>query len=147
MRYEPAEFSSLVLADCNTWLEQCLKEQGLSRPMLGSIDISWEKGFYQVHWHFATWTANRKRLRQRLKEIFPGDERYGRPVCVKRTYDRHFLLYTHKCIKSADLLRRNRRGLSHLLVMLDRTDPMDLMLFNGLYARCRNGKLVVEQAA
>jgi hypothetical protein len=147
MRYEPEELSNLVLADCNSWLEQRLKEEGLTRPMLGSIDISWETNFYQVHWHFATWTSNRVRLKERLKTIFPGDERYDRPVHFRLTWDSNYLPYVHKCIKSVDLLRRNRRGLSHLLLMLDRTDPMDIMLLNGLYARCRDGKLVIEQTA
>lgn len=82
MQCEPVQLSKLNLADCNKWHLRRLKGEGFSRPMLGSIDISWEKGFYQPHWHFATWTSNRIRLKERLKQIFPGDERYDRPVQV-----------------------------------------------------------------
>jgi hypothetical protein len=147
MRYRPTDLPDVILADCNTWLTGRLKKEGFSRPMLGSIDISWEKGFYQVHWHFATWTSNPPELTRRLKAIFPSDERYDRPVCVKRTKNLDFLPYIHKCIKSVDLLRRNRRSLSHLLLMLDRTNPIDVMMLYGLCARYRDGKLVIEQTA
>src|SRR5262249_50687100 len=130
MQYQPIRLSNLNIADCNAWLVRRLREDGLTRPMLGSIDISWEKGFYQVHWHFATWSSNPPQLTARLKAIFPGDEQYDRPVQSERAYSLGFLVYTHKILKSADLLRRNRRGISHLLVMLDRTDPMDVVMLN-----------------
>jgi hypothetical protein len=145
MRYQPTQLSNLNLADCNAWLVRRLSEEGFTRPMLGSIDISWEQGFYQVHWHFASWTSNRTRLKERLKVIFPGDEKWARPVHVKKARDLHFLAYAHKCIKSVDLLRRNRRGLSHLLALLDRTDPMDVMMLNGLGTRFSDHRLMIER--
>jgi hypothetical protein len=145
MRYQPTELCNLDLADRNEWLLQRLRDVGFNRPMLGSIDISWEKGFYQVHWHLATWTSNRIRLKERLKAIFPGDERHDRPVHVKKAYDLNFLGYTHKCIKSVDLLRRNRRGISHLLIMLDRTDPIDVMILTRLHTGVHNGYLRIEE--
>ncbi len=147
MRYRPTDLSAVVLADCNTWLLRRLKEEGFSRPMLGSVDVSWEKGFYQVHWHFATWTSNRVRLKERLKAIFPSEEQYGRPVLVKKARDLGFLTYTHKCIKVVDLLRRNRRGISHLLTMFDRTNPMDVMMLTRMHMGFRDGKLFIERGA
>jgi hypothetical protein len=145
LRHQPADLANANVSECSEWLQRRLTEEGFARPMLGSLDISWEKNFYQLHWHFATWTSNPSKLRQRLKSIFPSDRRYARPVYVKKARDLDFLTYTHKCIKSVDLLRRNRRGLSHLLVMLDRTNPLDIMLLRGLRISFEEGPLRIVQ--
>jgi hypothetical protein len=44
-------------------------------------------------------------------------------------YDDKFLGYMNKAIKLPDLLRTNRKHLPELLLVLDRTEPMDLMVY------------------
>jgi hypothetical protein len=43
-------------------------------------------------------------------------------------YSHGFLGYMNKAIKLPQLLRTNRKALPELLLVLDRTEPMDLMV-------------------
>ena len=144
LRYDPKDLRDLQFAKCNEWLLRTFAEHGFKRTMLGSIDVSLEDGFYQPHWHFAMWTANPDRLTERLKAIFPSYERYDRPVHVAKAYSLDFLLYTHKCIKVVDLLRRNRRDLSNVISLLDRTPPKDTLVLGRLSLRVTNGRFLFE---
>ena len=110
--------------------------------MFGSADISLEDGYYQLHWHIAIWTSNPARLAKRLKQIFPSEREYDRPVHLKRTYDLQFLPYKDKGTKLPDLLRRNKKDLAKLLLALERTDPLTLMMLTRLQLSAQDGRLV-----
>jgi hypothetical protein len=139
--YTPEELADLDARKLNRWLKDALKRAGFKRVMLGSIDFSWEagRGTYQPHWHIAMFTSNRKELRKRLKQIFPGKERGDRPVVVSKTYSLKFLAYKDKAIKLPALLRNNRRGLPYLLLALDRTEPLELMVLSGVRVSTQEG--------
>ncbi|QIG97186.1 hypothetical protein [Bradyrhizobium sp. 6(2017)] len=139
--YKPEDLPVLKVQKLNRWLKDALKKAGFKRVMLGSIDLSWEDGFYQPHWHIAMWTADRQRLKRRLKRIFPGLQRGDRPVHTSKTYDFEFLAYKDKAIKLPALLRTNRRGLPHLLLALDRTEPLELMVLSGIRVSAQDGGL------
>src|SRR5581483_1664434 len=62
--YKPEGLPVLKVQKLNRWLKDALTKAGFKRVMLGSIDLSWEGGFYQPHWHIAMWTSDRKRLRR-----------------------------------------------------------------------------------
>jgi hypothetical protein len=76
-----------------------------------------------------------------LKAIFPPSVTVKRPVVVSVTYSNGYLPYKDKAIKILDLLRRNRRGLPHLLLALDRTDPLELLVLMRLRVSAQNGEL------
>jgi hypothetical protein len=132
MKIGPGQLHDLDIHKRNRWLKDVLRKAGFNRVMIGSADLSWEDGYYQLHWHIAMWTANPKKLTQRLKVLFPGVNAYDRPVVVSETSDLGFLPYKDKGIKLPDLLRRNRTHLPDLLLALDRTDPLDLMVITKL---------------
>jgi hypothetical protein len=44
----------------------------------------------------------------------------------------------------ADLLRRNRTHLPELLLVLDRTEPLELMVLMGLGLSAQSGELVLR---
>jgi hypothetical protein len=139
--YKPQDLPCLKIQKLNRWLKDALTKAGFKRVMLGSIDLSWEDGFYQPHWHVAMWTADRKRLKRRLKRIFPGLQRGDRPVLASKTYSLGFLAYKNKAIKLPALLRNNRRGLPYLLLALDRTEPLELMVLSGIRVSAQDGGL------
>ena len=128
MTFKPKQLAGLDIRKRNRWLKDVLRRAGLDRVMFGSADISWENGYYQLHWHIGMWTATPKKLTTRLTKLFPGKEPYDRPVLVSRARDVGFLGYTNKGIKLPDLLRRNRRHLAELLLVLARTEPLDLIV-------------------
>ena len=130
----------------NRWLRDVLRRAGFDRVMFGSADISWERGgYYQLHWHLAMWTSSPKKLTKRLKKLVPDDKRYARPILVSKTTDLDFLGYINKVIKLPDLLRLNRRHLPELLLMLDRTEPLDLIFLIRLRLSTRKGNLVLKR--
>lgn len=139
--YTSEELAHLDVRKLNRWLKDALTRTGFKRVMLGSIDFSWEGGFYQPHWHIAMWTANRTILTRRLKVLFPGQERGDRPVVISKTYSLKFLPYKNKAIKIAELLRNNRRSLPYLLLALDRTDPLELMVLFRVRVSAQDGGL------
>ena len=131
MTYRPHQLRHLDIQKRNRWLKDVFTRAGFTRVMFGSADISWENGYYQLHWHIGMFTSNRKNLTKRLKKIFPGKEQYDRPVVVSKAWSLGFLPYKDKMIKLPDLLRRNRTHLPDLLAALDRTEPLDLMVLVG----------------
>jgi hypothetical protein len=129
--------------------------------MFGSVDISWERGYYQLHWHIGMWTSNPKRLTKRLKAIFPStgkkwkrrlaifpsDKKYHRPVVVSNTWSLGFIPYKDKVIKLPDLLRRNRTHLPELLLALDQTESLEPMVLSRLRLSAQCGRLALRRIA
>jgi hypothetical protein len=158
MTFGPDQLVQLDVGRRNRWLKDALTAAGFGRVMFGSADISWEQGFYQFHWHIGMWTSNRKKLTKRLKAIFPStgkklkkhlaifasDEKYRRPVVVSNTWSLDFIPYKHKAIKLPDLLRRNRTHLPELLLVLDRTEPLELMVLSRLRLSAQAGRLMLR---
>jgi len=132
MMYAPGNMGEIDIKKANRCLKDVMKPVG-KRLMLGSADLGWEtrrRGKYlQVHWHLAMWTRDRKKLRLKLRKVFPRTRKNEKPVQVKMVYDHGFLGYMNKAIKLPDLLRTNRKHLPELLLVLDRTEPMDLMVY------------------
>lgn len=141
--YRPHQLRHLDIRKRNRWLKEILTRAGFTRVMFGSADISWENGYYQLHWHIGMFTSNRKNLTKRLKKLFPGPEKYDRPVVVSKTWSLGFLPYKDKAIKLPDLLRRNRTHLPELLLALDRIEPLDLVVLMGLRPSAQSGRLVL----
>jgi hypothetical protein len=141
--YRPEELEELDVSKINRWLKDTLARAGFRRAMLGSIDFSWEadRGIYQPHWHIAMFTSDYEKLSRRLKVVFPGQEHGDRPVVVSKIQDLNFLPYENKAIKIAELLRNNRRKLPYLLLLLDRTDPLELLVLFRLRVSAQNGEL------
>jgi hypothetical protein len=144
MTYRPHQLRHLDIQKRNRWLKDVLKRARFTRVMFGSADISWENGYYQLHWHIGMFTSNRKNLTKRLKKLFPGPEKYDRPVVVSKTWSLGFLPYKDKAIKLPDLLRRNRTHLPELLLVLDRTEPLDLLVLMGLRLSAQQGRLIIR---
>jgi hypothetical protein len=128
MTFRPQKLAGLEIQKLNRWLKDILRRAAFDRVMFGSADISWEAaGHYQLHWHIGMWTTNTKKLTTKLKKLFPGKALYDRPVLVSVTRDLGFLAYKDKGIKLPHLLPSNRTHLPELLLVLDRTEPLDLM--------------------
>ena len=108
LTFTPTQLATLDIQKSNRWLKDTLKRADFTRVMFGSADISWENGFYQLHWHIGMFTSNRKALTKRLKKIFPGNEKYDRPVVVSKTWSLGFVAYMNKAFKLPELLRHNR---------------------------------------
>jgi uncharacterized protein (UPF0212 family) len=145
MTFAPAQLHQLDIQKRNRWLKDALAREGFDRVMFGSADLSWENGFYQLHWHIGMFASNRKKLKERLKKIFPGKKgQYDRPVLISKTWSLGFLAYKNKAIKLPDLLRRNRKHLAELLLVLDRTEPLDLMVLTKLRLSAQEGHLILR---
>lgn len=144
MTYRPHQLSHLNIHKRNRWLKDILTRAGFARVMFGSADISWENGYYQLHWHIGMFTSNRRNLTKRLKKIFPGKDKGDRPVVVSKTWSLGFLPYKDKAIKLPDLLRRNRTYLPELLLVLDQTLPLDALVLMGLRLSAQQGRLIMR---
>jgi hypothetical protein len=148
LRYTAADLIALDIAKRTRWLRDILTKAGLTGLMVGSADISWEhrqnRGYYQLHWHLATWTKDPEKLQKRVLKVFPPKNKYDRPVVVTKARSLNFFLYMNKGIKLPNLLRRNRRSLSKLLLVLDRTPPLDLMVITGLRLSAHSGRLALR---
>ena len=144
MTFKPGQLAGLDIRKKNRWLKDVLRRAGFDRVMFGSADISWEDDYYQLHWHIAMWTTAPRKLTARLKKRFPGKELYDRPVVVSKTRDLGFLAYTNKGINVPDLLRRNRRHLAELLLVLARTEPLDLIVLMKLRLSTTRRGLVLK---
>jgi len=144
MTFTPTQLATLDIQKRNRWLKETLTRAGFTRVMFGSADISWENGFYQLHWHIGMFTSNRKALTKRLKRIFPGKDKGDRPVVVSKTWSLGFLPYLNKAIKLPELLRRNRTRLPELLLVLDRTEPLDLMVLMKLRLSAQQCRLIIR---
>ena len=84
-------------------------------------------------------------LEQKLKLIFLQAKKYERPVDVIAAHDQGFLPYMNKAIKLPDLLRRNRTHLPELLLVLDQTQPLDLLVLSKLRLSAQNGSLALRR--
>jgi hypothetical protein len=144
MTFRPDQLPQLDIRKRNRWLKDVLADAGFSRVMFGSADMSWEQGYYQLHWHIGMWTSNRQKLKRRLKAIFPSDKKYDRPVVVSNTWSLGFIPYKHKAIKLPDLLHRNRTHLPELLLVLDRTEPLEPLVLSKLRLSAQDGRLVLR---
>jgi hypothetical protein len=142
MTYTNDQLDRRDIGEANRWLKAELGRHGFNRVMFGSADISLEDGYYQLHWHIAIWTSNPARLTKRLKQIFPSEKEYDRPVHLKRAYDLKFLPYKDKGIKLPDLLRRSKKHIANLMLALDRTEPLTLTLLTRLRLSAQDGELV-----
>ena len=100
MTYQPHQLRHLDIQKRNRWLKDVLTWAGFTRVMFGSTDISWENGFYQLHWHIGMFTSNRKKLTKRLKKLFPGKKRYDRRVVVSKTWSLGWLVFAWKNFRS-----------------------------------------------
>jgi hypothetical protein len=144
MMYRPGEFSQINVKKANRWLKDALKPLG-KRTMLGSADLGWEtrrgKVYIQLHWHLAMWTRKPKRLKEKLASIFPRTKKHERLVEVKVAENLGFLGYMNKTIKLAEWLRANRKELTELLLVLDRTDPIDLLVHRRIRLSAQKGRL------
>jgi hypothetical protein len=144
MMYVPGTLNLIDIKKANRWLKDTMKPVG-KRLMLGSADLGWEtrrSGRYvQVHWHLAMWTRNKNKLKAKLGKAFLRRKKHEKPALVIMAYDQGFLPYVNKAIKLAELLRTNRKGLPELLLALDRTDPIDLMVYTQLRLTAQAGRL------
>jgi hypothetical protein len=142
--YTPDEFREIDVRKANRWFKDIIKAAG-SRTILGSADFGWEKRrgkqYLQLHWHLLMWTKSPKKLRKKLRGIFETTQKYQRPVDVREARDLGFLAYMNKGIKLPELLRNNRRNLAELMLVLDKTEAMDLLILGKLRLSAQAGAL------
>jgi hypothetical protein len=145
----PGKLKKLNVSKANRWLKDTLRANGIQRLIVGAADLSWEKrnghGHWQLHWHLAMWTKKPKKLTKKVKALFPSVEKYDRPVEVTTTFDLAFLGYIHKAIKLTDLLRHNRKNIPEVLLFLDRTEPLDFLVLQGVRMSAQHGGLVFRR--
>jgi len=146
MMYPVGKFQNIDVTKANRWLKDALKPAGKG-VILGSIDLSWETrrggAYIQLHWHFATWTRDPVKLEEKLAALFPRTKKHERPVKVQSAKNLGFLPYMNKGIKWNDLLRRNRTHLPELLLVLDRTEPLDLVVMTKFRLSAQQGALTL----
>jgi hypothetical protein len=147
MMYGPGTLSRIDIKKANRWLKDTLKQIG-NRTTLGSADLGWEtrrgEGYIQIHWHLAMWTSNIDNLERKLKLIFSKTKKHERPVDVREAEDLGFLPYMNKAIKLPSLLRTNRTHLPEVMLVLDRTEPMDLLVQTNLRLSAQCGQLAFK---
>jgi hypothetical protein len=148
MMYQPGQFAEIDVKKANRWLKDALKAIG-NRTILGSADLGWEtrrgKGYIQIHWHLVIWTGNKKKLKKKLAYIFTRTKKHERPVEVRPAEDLGFLPYMNKIIKLVEWLRYNRKQLPELLLVFDRTDPVDFLVQTKLKLIAQAGRLAFKR--
>ena len=141
------ELHKIDVRKANRWFKDKIKAVG-KRTIIGSADLGWEKRrgkqYLQLHWHLVMWTKSPKKLRTKLKAIFGAAQKYERPVDVREARDLGFLAYMNKGIKLPGLLRNNRRNLAELMLVLDKTEAMDLLVLTKLRLSAQAGALAVR---
>jgi hypothetical protein len=146
MNYPAGALNEFGFAEFNRHVKETLIWGGVTRPFLGSIDFSLETSpigkYWQPHWHLPLHTSDPEFLRELLKDLFPPMEKHDYPVDVTVAVDLHFLPYIHKIIKIKDLLRIGRTDLPELLLMLDRINPLDLLVMHGPVLRTADSRLM-----
>jgi hypothetical protein len=147
MMYAPGKMDKIDIKKANRWLKDTMKKV-VNRTMLGSADLGWEtrrRGKYiQVHWHLAMLIRDKKNLKLKLGKVFLRRKKHEKPVDVKMAYDDKFLGYMNKAIKLAELLRTNRKALPELLLVLNRTEPLDLMVSSRLRLSAQSGRIALR---
>jgi hypothetical protein len=145
--YRPDELHKIDVRNANRWFKDKIKAVG-KRTIIGSADLGWEKRrgkqYLQLHWHLVMWTKNPGKLRTKLKSVFGKKEKYQRPVDVREARDLGFLAYMNKGIKLPRLLRNSRRKLAELMLVLDKTEAMDLLVLGKLRLSAQAGALAVR---
>jgi hypothetical protein len=140
----PDELDKIDVRKANRWFKDAIKPAG-KRTIIGSADLGWEKRkgkeYLQLHWHLVMWTKSPMKLRKKLKAIFGKKEKYQRPVDVREVKDREFLAYMNKGIKLPGLLRNNRGNLPDIMLVLDRTELMDLLVLGNRRLSAQAGRL------
>ena len=71
MTFKPEQLAGLDIRKRNRWLKDVLRGAGFDRVMFGSADISWENGYYQLHWHIGMWTATAEEADSQADETVP----------------------------------------------------------------------------
>jgi hypothetical protein len=100
MIFRPDQLAQLDIGKRNRWLKDALAAGGFRRVMFGSADMSWEQGYYQLHWHIGVWTSNPKQLKKRLKAIFPStrkDWKRRLKTIFPSDTPLHQLVHGHEC--------------------------------------------------
>jgi hypothetical protein len=145
--YTRDEFDKVDVQKANRWFKDVIKAAG-KRTIIGSADFGWEKRrgkqYLQLHWHLVMWTKNLRNLRNKLKASFGASQKYQRPVDVREARDLKFLAYMNKGIKLPGLLRNNRRNLAEMMLVLDKTEAMDLLILGKLRLSAQAGALAVR---
>jgi hypothetical protein len=143
----PDELHKIDVRKANRWFKDVIKAAG-KRTIIGSADLGWQERrgeqYLQLHWHLVMWTKNPTKLRTKLKGVFGKKEKYQRPVDVREARDLKFLAYMNKGIKLPGLLRNNRRNLAEMMLVLDKTEAMDLLVFRKLRLSAQAGALAVR---
>ena len=143
-KYMPDEFDKINVRKANRWFKDAIKAAG-KRTIIGSADLGWEKRrgkqYLQLHWHLVMWTKSPKKLSTKLKASFGKTEKYERPVDVRVAENLGFLAYMNKAIKLPLLLRNSRRNLAELMLVLDKTESMDLLVLMRLRSSAQCGAL------
>jgi hypothetical protein len=142
--YQPDQFHKIDVRKANRWFKDVIKAAG-TRMILGSVDLGWEKRrgkhYLQLHWHLVMWTKNLQKLQKKLKSIFGKTRKYERAIDVREAKDLGVLAYMNKGIKLPELLRNNRRNVAELLLVLDKTEPMDLLVLGKVRLSAQYGAL------
>lgn len=149
MTYYPGNFLAINVAKANRWLKDGLKRAGIDRVVLGSADLGWESRrggkYLQLHWHLAMWTSHPKGLKKKLKRVFQAAKKKERPVDVTAAQNHGFLGYMNKATKLPDLLRRCRTHMAELLLVLDQTEPLELLILSKLRLSAQHGNIVIRR--
>ncbi len=151
MTYRPGQFAQMDIENANRRLKDILKQAGINRVIMGSVDLSWERRrgskYLQLHWHLAMWTPDIDALKRKLKRKFQRVEKYERPVDVKVAGDLKFLRYLNKVTKLPELLRQARKQLPELLLALDKCDPLDLLVHTKVEISAQERGFVLRRIA
>jgi hypothetical protein len=158
MAYTPGHFHHIDLLKANRWLKDVLGRMGITRPVIGTIDLGWESrngsNYLQLHWHLALWSADPPVLAKKLSlgfqklldhhRISKVKTVYKRPTHVKVATDFNFLGYIHKLIKLPKLLRSGKRQLPELLLLLDRWDSLDFLFLRKMRVGAQSDVIVLK---
>ena len=134
MMFTTTEFPDIDVSNANRWLKDQLRKAKINSPVVGSLDLGWEdrrrknKSYLQVHWHLTVWCDDIRQLRKDLKKLFPSARKHEKAVKVTHVKKLRCIVYTHKTIKLAKLLRESRKVMPDLLLLLDRIEPLQPLL-------------------
>jgi hypothetical protein len=154
MMYLPGQFLQIDPRKANRWLRDKFDSNDIRRPVIGSIDLGWEKRdgdeYLQLHWHLAMWTKNRKVLKARLDEAFNVERTKEDPKCkrlidVRKATDLKFIPYMNKLIKLPKLLRSARKQLPELSLLLGRFGSMDFQFLRRMRLSAQDDGVVFRE--